>query len=150
MAIISTKQPVQVCQLFVPYPDGTIDNCRRYKPDANECDICKHGYYFNGKICAGMSSLVVPIQKARLKIACGTNPMQMNVKDAIHMVFISTKQPVQVCQLFVPYPGGTIDNCLLYKRNANECLGCNFGHHLSEKTCASMDSILFPIEDRNE
>jgi hypothetical protein len=61
MVFISTKQPVQVCQLFVPYPGGTIDNCSRYKPDADECDECQHGYHFNGKICPGMSSLVVPI-----------------------------------------------------------------------------------------
>ena len=70
--------------------------------------------------------------------------MQMNVKDAIHMVIISTKQPVQVCQLFVPYPGGTIDNCSRYKPHANECDECQYGHYLSGKICKGMTSLFFP------
>ena len=60
MLIISTKQPVQVCQLFVPYPGGTINNCWRYKPDADECDECQYGHYLSGKICKGMSTQFVP------------------------------------------------------------------------------------------
>ena len=62
MAIISTEQPVKVCQLFAPHVGGTIQNCEQYRQNANECVDCNsNGYYLNGTTCAGMLRLFFPI-----------------------------------------------------------------------------------------
>ena len=98
---------------------------------------------FQGKHLWRYVDSFFPIQKALSIIAGCTYSMQMNVMNA-NMAIISTEQHVQVWRLFFPHVEFTVENCLWYKPNANECATCKYGDYLNGTTCASMSTLFSP------